>query len=76
MISAKNARSITDNSVSNRELREIEKRIIEACHEGRDSITKEGRINPEVRRRLIELGYEVFYKEEGFWGSKETRISW
>lgn len=76
MISAKNARSITDNSVSNRELKEIEKMIIEACHEGRASITKEGRIHSEVRRRLIELGYEVFYRED-FWGiNNTTRISW
>jgi len=76
MINAKDARIITENNIYNKELKEIEKMIIEACHEGRDFITKEGSINSEVRRRLIELGYEVFYKNECFWGSKETMIKW
>ena len=76
MISAKNARSITDNNICNRELKEIEKRIIEACHEGHDFITKEGYISSDARIKLVELGFEVSYKEKGFWGSKETKISW
>lgn len=76
MISAKDARSMTDNNIYNRELKEIEKMIEEACNEGCGFITKEGYIHPETKRRLIKLGFDVYYREETFWGSEETWISW
>lgn len=77
MISAKEARKITDNDIYNKELKEIEEKIKEACNKGCDYITKDGRIHPEVRRKLIELGFEVFYRENGgFYDSEETTIKW
>ena len=76
MISAKEARRMTDNDIYNKELKEIEERIIKACSEGRGFITKEGYIHSETERKLQELGFEVSYIEENCWHSKETMIEW
>lgn len=76
MINAKDARIITENNIYNKELKEIEERIIKACNEGRDYITKEGYIHLETERKLQELGFEVSYIEKGFYDSEETMIEW
>lgn len=76
MISAKEARKITDNDIYNKELKEIEEKIKKACNKGRDYITKEGYIHSETERKLQELGFEVSYIEKGFYDSEETMIEW
>ena len=76
MISAKEARRMTDNDIYSKELKDIEKRIINACSKGYDFITKEGYIHSETERKLQELGFKVSYIEKGFYDSEETMIEW
>ena len=60
--SALEANKMTNNAIDNcttQQLAELSKLIIDAIADGKFSISKDGCLKPEIRKKLEELGYKV-----------------
>ncbi len=77
MISASEARKKTENNINNcitKELSEIMRQIEKAIANGKFSISNDGYLQSETRKKLEELGYKVeigSLYNEGYYG-----VSW
>lgn len=77
MLSASDAKSKTQNNINeyaNYELSRLNAQILDAIAEGKFSICNDGSLQPQIRKKLEELGYEVksgMQKNESYYS-----VSW
>ena len=77
MIYAHEAKKKTEEIINNevfKELALLEKEIKEAINRGEYKICHEGTISPEVKKKLIEFGYQV--KTDSSYNENYVVISW